>query len=342
MITIIKNHSILSHHTFGIDQSVSHFLQLESKADLDEFLTLKNTPPFESLPIIILGEGSNSIFLNDIEALVVRVNFKTMKLLKADQNFVYLQVGAGENWDDLVAYSVQNGWQGLENLSLIPGTVGAAPIQNIGAYGVELADVFEQAEALSLETGETHIFTKSDCQFSYRNSFFKRQKGKWLIWKITLKLRKKPILNLTYGNLKTHLHEQKISQPNLQDLRNLIIKIRRSKLPDYRVLGNSGSFFQNPIIDLTVYKALKNEYPDLPAYILNDKQVKIPAGWLIERAGWKGYKYGQVGVYHKQALILVNLGKAKSYELLELVEVIQTDILRKFGLSLKPEVNLYH
>ena len=338
---LLNNISLLPFNTFRVEQKAKYFVRLTRKEDVIEILDVFNKKILNQSKIFFLGQGSNIVFTKDTNRFIIQMGMKGIEKLDEDDDFVYVKVWGGELWDDLVNYTVQKGWQGIENLSLIPGTVGAAPIQNIGAYGVELSDVFESAETVNMITQEFKTFYKQDCQFAYRDSIFKQKpKEKILILNVTLKLHKKQVFNLNYHGLQDLLDKKDIKKPTISDIRSTVISIRNTKLPNYKEVGNSGSFFKNPIIPSEHFKNLKIKYPDMPSYPQNLTSVKIPAGWLIEKANWKGYKNKNIGVSDKQSLILVNLGGGKGLEVKKLAYKIQTDIYKKFDIKLELEVNL--
>lgn len=333
----IEEYKSLKHYnTFGIDCVARFFISVTDIKELKEVLNsrIHNT-------IFILGGGSNILLTKDIEGLVVHINLKGIKILREDENHIYLQVMAGENWHELVQYCINNDYGGIENLSLIPGNLGAAPIQNIGAYGVELKDVFESCLAISTSDLSERKFLKKDCRFGYRKSIFKnKEKGNYIITQVTLKLTKTHHKkNIAYGAIQQLLIKNNIEDPSLKDISETIIKIRQSKLPDPDKLGNSGSFFKNPIVNLTSFKKFIIQNPKAPFYKISDFEVKIPAGWLIEKAGFKGQRFGNAGVHDKQALVLVNYGDATGKEILELAEVIQKKVKELFGITIEAEVN---
>jgi UDP-N-acetylmuramate dehydrogenase len=265
-----------------------------------------------------------------------------IEITEENEDFVWIKAGAGESWHELVMHCVANGWGGIENLSLIPGNCGAAPMQNIGAYGVELKDVFQSLEALDLEDGKLETFSKKECKFGYRTSIFKTtHKGLYLITSITLKLCKNPKLNTSYGAIEEELNKMNCTSPTIQDVSKAVISIRNSKLPNPAEIGNAGSFFKNPEISVEHFEALKAQYKDIPGYIIDKKHIKVPAGWLIEKAGLKGKKIGNYGVHEKQALVLVNYGGAKGSDILELSETIIDSVYHNFGIELEREVNIY-
>ena len=338
-----KNYSLKQHNTFGIDATAAAFVNIESTEDLKAVL-VENT-----LPIYILGGGSNILFTKDYyDYLFIKNGILGIKILESEQNTegsifeCLVEIGGGERWHDIVLWAIENNLGGIENLSLIPGTIGAAPIQNIGAYGVELKNVFHQLEAFNLQTLENQTFTAEDCQFGYRESVFKNTlKGQYLITKVYLKLTRPPYhtLNLNYGDIQKTLSNNHISNPTIKDISDAVIAIRQSKLPDPSVIGNAGSFFKNPEIPSAQFNALKVKFPQIVGYPTANDTVKVAAGWLIEAAGWKGKRLGCTGVHERQALVLVNYGGSKGLEIKDLAEKIQADVLEKFGIKLMAEVN---
>lgn len=335
-MTILYQHSLQPYNTFGIPAKAAAFTKVSSVANLQKVLAQKILPPY------ILGGGSNMLLANDMKALVIKNNILGKTIVEETTDEVLLSIGGGENWHSLAQWCVSRNYGGIENLSLIPGTVGAAPIQNIGAYGVELKDVFHSLEAVDLETGEMTTFDKQACQFAYRDSIFKQKlKGKYCITKVVLRLQKTAHqIHLKYGAIKKMLEEKGIQQPNIQDMSEVIIAIRSSKLPDPAILGNSGSFFKNPEIERSQFEELQEAFPTIVFYDLPDGKVKVPAGWLIEQCGWKGKRVGETGAYAKQALVLVNYGKATGQEIWQLAMNIVESVKNKFGIELNPEVNV--
>jgi len=337
MLTIQSNLSLKPHNTFGIDATARYFIEVETE---DDIKTLLQLPDIQQLPKLILGSGSNVLFSQDFGGLVVKIGIKGIEKIGEDQQHVWLKVGAGELWHGLVLHCVAHGYAGLENLSLIPGTVGAAPMQNIGAYGVEIKDTFENLEAIQISTGQKRYFSKTDCQFGYRDSVFKgAAKGLFFITSVTFKLNKNPTYQISYGDIQKTLDQMGVKEPSIKTISDAVIKIRRSKLPDPAEIGNAGSFFKNPEIPDAQYQNLKIDYPEIPSYATTQNNVKIPAGWLIEQCGWKGKKLGNVGVHTRQALVLVNYGGATGLEIKQLSEKIQTSVESRFGIKLQPEVN---
>jgi len=334
---IKKDWSLKEYNTFGIDVFAKYFTVVENLEVLIECLEWVDD---SKLDIFILGGGSNILLTNKLDKLVLKNDIKGKTILFENHDFVELRIGAGEVWHNVVLYCVEQGWGGIENLSLIPGSIGAAPIQNIGAYGVELKDVFISLEALNLQTKKIETFEKSQCDFGYRTSIFKTShKDQYVITSVTLKLMKKPKLNTEYGIINDVLLDKGITDPSIKDVSNAVIDIRSSKLPDPKKLGNSGSFFKNPVVSKSVYDSLSLEY-NIPGYVVNADEVKIPAGWLIEHAGWKGKRVGDVGVHVNQALVLVNYGGGSGEDILDLSTRIQISVKEKFGIEIEPEVNL--
>ena len=334
---IQHNISLKEYNTFGIDAKANHFVTIHTIEDLKEVLQLQ-----EYTERFILGGGSNMLLTKDIEALVIHINLKGITIVSQDETSVLVKAKAGENWHEFVLWCLQNNFGGLENLSLIPGNVGTAPIQNIGAYGIELKDAFVSCQTLDIATQTTKTFTNADCNFDYRNSVFKQKlKGKQIITSVTFKLTKNNhTLHTNYGAITTQLEAMHIENPTIQDVSKAVIAIRESKLPNPKEIGNSGSFFKNPVISLTDFKKLKQNFPEIPNYPVSNTSVKIPAGWLIEKAGFKGKRFGNYGVHEKQALVLVNYDDAKGSEILNLSKVIQDTIKRIFNISIEAEVNI--
>ena len=312
------------------------FITIESKKDL---IAALNTNPSNML---ILGGGSNMLLTKDVDALVLHINIKGIKVVSNSENNVRVEVAAGENWHEFVSWCLDKNYGGVENLSLIPGNVGTAPIQNIGAYGVELKDSFVSCQALDVDTKELRTFTKKDCNFGYRNSVFKDElKGQYIITSVIFELSShQHITKTNYGAIEAELKKNGVVNPTIKDISTAVISIRNSKLPNPKVLGNSGSFFKNPVIAHSKFEIIKEQFPDIPHYIVSDATVKIPAGWLIETAGFKGKKFGSYGVHDKQALVLVNYGNASGKDLLQLSIQIQEAILIIFGIHLESEVNI--
>lgn len=336
--TIQSDVNLAPYNTMHVEARAASFLSVTSTDQLVNFVTGSKA---EYPNLFVLGGGSNVLFIDDFDGLILHMDIRGKDVVEETEEHIKLKIGAGENWHETVRYCVEKGWGGIENLSLIPGTVGAAPIQNIGAYGVEIEDVFESLEAVELSTGSIRKFSKTDCRFGYRDSIFKNElKGKFVVTQVTLNLSKKPELNTSYGAISKELERREIENPTIRDLSNVVIDIRNSKLPNPDDLGNAGSFFKNPIVSRQKYEHLKMGYPSMPGYELNDIEIKIPAGWLIEKAGLKGKRYGKAGTYKQQALVIVNHGGAKGKEILELSNEIRTSVKNKFGIELVPEVNI--
>lgn len=330
--------NLAPYNTLNVEARASSFLSVTSTEHLTGFIEESSG---EYSDIFVLGGGSNVLFVDNFDGLVLHVSIMGKEIIKEDEEFVWLQIGAGENWHETVLYCVNKGWGGIENLSLIPGTVGAAPIQNIGAYGVELQEVFESLEAVELASGEKRIFNKQDCRFGYRDSIFKNElKDKYVVTAVTLKLSKKPSVNTSYGAISSELESRGIENPDIRDISDVVIGIRNSKLPSPEDLANAGSFFKNPIVSRQKFEHLRHQYPSMPGYELNTIETKIPAGWLIEQAGLKGKVFGNAGTYKQQALVIVNHGGATGEEILELANKIRTAVKNKFGIELVPEVNI--
>lgn len=334
---IVHNISLKPYNTFGIDAKAKHFVSVSSIDELRKVLELSEYP--EKL---ILGGGSNMLLTKNQDLLVVHINIKGISIVSEDKDSVLVKANAGENWHEFVLHCIDKDFGGIENLSLIPGNVGSAPIQNIGAYGVELKDTFFSCEGMSLETKNIETFTKEDCHFDYRNSIFKHEaKGKYIITSVTFKLSKhNHQLHVNYGTISSQLEAMKISKPTIQDISRAVIDIRTQKLPNPREIGNSGSFFKNPVITKSHYQALLENFNDMPSYAVSDDEVKVPAGWLIEKAGFKGKRFGDYGVHKHQALVLVNYGNAKGEDILKLAELIQKTIKGLFDISIEAEVNI--
>ncbi|MFL1013170.1 UDP-N-acetylmuramate dehydrogenase [Flavisericum labens] len=334
---INQNISLKPFNTFGIDVLSKHFVSVQSIDELKVVLNLDNHS--EKL---ILGGGSNMLLTKNFNGLVVHIDLKGIDIISENDEHVFVKARAGENWHEFVVWCINNNFGGVENLSLIPGNVGTAPIQNIGAYGVELKDVFDSCEAISLDTIKAKTFTKAECKFGYRNSIFKQEaKGKYIITSVIFKLTKhNHNLNVNYGTITTELAKRGIDQPSIKDISKAVIAIRESKLPNPKEIGNSGSFFKNPVISKKHFEKILENFEDAPSYAVSDNEVKVPAGWLIEKAGFKGKRFGNYGVHKKQALVLVNYGGANGTDILELSKLIQKTIKRIFNISIEAEVNI--
>lgn len=333
-----NNYSLKQHNTFGIDVSTKYFASFSTIDELKELLSYQSQ---SKNPLIILGGGSNILFLKDIDGLVIKNQLKGIELIKEDAHHYYVKAAAGENWHAFVMYCIKHNYAGLENLSLIPGYVGASPMQNIGAYGVEIKTVFESLEALNLEDGVLHTFSTNDCRFGYRESIFKRQyKNKFIILNVTFRLNKQPVFNTSYGAIEQELDKMGITELSIQAISQAVINIRRSKLPDPDEIGNAGSFFKNPTIPVKQFQSLRTIYEKMPHYIVDDGHVKIPAAWLIEQCGWRGYRKGDAGVHVHQPLVLINYNNAKGEDIYALSEEILQSVKNKFGIELEREVNI--
>ena len=334
---IQDNISLKPYNTFGIDVIAKHFVSVSSIDELKFVLSLKNY-----LNKLILGGGSNMLLTKNQEALVIHLNIKGIDIVSENEDHVLVKAYAGENWHEFVLWCLNKGYGGIENLSLIPGNVGTAPIQNIGAYGVELKDVFVSCEALSLANKTLKTFSKEDCNFGYRNSIFKEQsKGKYVITSVTFKLSKKNHeLHINYGAIASQLEIMNVNTPTIKDISRAVIAIRKNKLPNPKEIGNSGSFFKNPIISKSHYNKLLKSFDLIPCYPVSEDEIKVPAGWLIEKAGFKGKRFNDYGVHNKQALVLVNYGNAKGEDILKLSRLIQKTIKRLFNITLEAEVNI--
>lgn len=329
------NISLKPYNTFGIDATAERFTQVNSVDQLTQAITIAKDP-------LILGGGSNILITKNLDQSVIHLNLKGKTILKRGDTHVLVEAQAGENWHEFVLWCLNHNFGGIENLSLIPGNVGTSPMQNIGAYGVEIKDVFYQLKALEIKTQTIKTFNKEDCEFGYRESVFKRAlKNKYIILSVTFKLTTQGhILKTSYGAIREELSKKNIQYPTIEDISKAVITIRQSKLPDPNLLGNSGSFFKNPVVDLSFYNRLLKQYPSMPSYAVSDEQIKIPAGWLIEQCGFKGKRFGDAGVHQKQALVLVNYGNATGLEIYQLAQNIVQTVKNKFGISLEMEVNI--
>ncbi|MEW6468983.1 MAG: UDP-N-acetylmuramate dehydrogenase [Bacteroidota bacterium] len=335
---IIENCPLRKLNTFGIDAKARFLVDLNSTEEIKELLS---TPQFRSMRKMVLGGGSNVLFTRDFDGAILKNNLKGIELIREDSEHWYLKAAAGENWHALVTHCIEQGYAGIENLSLIPGNAGAAPMQNIGAYGVELQEVFEELEALHTGSLETRIFSNADCRFGYRDSIFKREaKDRYIITSVTLRLNKIPKFNISYGAIEKELEAMGIGELSIQAISRAVCNIRRSKLPDPSEAGNAGSFFKNPVVTNARFETLKNDHPGIVGYRSSENETKLAAGWLIEHAGWKGYRQGDAGVHPKQALVLVNYGQASGREIMELSQRIAESVKEKFGVELEREVNI--
>lgn len=337
-MVINENVSLREFNTFGIDVSARYLVAIDHERDLLKALVNAKD---RALPLLVLGGGSNILFAQDYPGLILKNEILGKEVLKEDQDYVWVRVGAGENWHQVVLWAIDHGWGGIENLSLIPGTTGAAPMQNIGAYGVEICTIFSHLEAIRLDNGKVRKFEITECAFSYRYSAFKGPlKDQYMITRVVLRLRKRPTFNISYGAISQTLEDMGMQELSIRNISDAVINIRQSKLPDPRELGNAGSFFKNPIVSKEFYYNLKTEYANVPSYSTEENAIKIPAAWLIEQCNWKGFRDGAIGVHDKQALVLVNYGGAQGADLVKLSSEIQESVNSKFGIKLAPEVNI--
>lgn len=333
-----ENKSLKELNTFSIECQAKYFIEIKKESDLSR---LYNEKLFQSEKKLVIGGGSNILLTKKFDGLVIKNSIKGYETIFEDDNFLELKIGAGENWHELVMMCVEKNWGGIENLSLIPGNAGTAPMQNIGAYGVEIKETFKSLEAFEISTGKIKTFNNEDCNFGYRESIFKNEKkNQYIILSISLILDKNPKINLEYGDIKQTLSNKNIIHPTIKDISNAIIEIRQRKLPDPNKIGNSGSFFKNPIIPAEKLNIIKKKFPEIVYYPIGENKVKIAAGWLIDKAGWKGKTFNNYGVHKNQALVLVNYGGAKGKEIFDLSEKIINDIESKFSITLEREVNI--
>lgn len=334
---IIENFSLKKYNTFGIEAKAKQFTAVHSVEELKTVLA-KNP----SKKKFILGGGSNMLLTQDIEALVIHIDLKGKKIIREDDDFVWVESQAGENWHEFVLWTISQDFGGLENMSLIPGNVGTTPVQNIGAYGTEIKDTFISCDAVRIDNQEKRTFLKDECNFGYRESIFKNEvKDQYIITSVVFKLTKRNHkINTFYGDIMAELAKQGVATPTLKDVSNAVIAIRQSKLPDPRELGNSGSFFKNPIISKTDFKKVQQKFPEIRFFEVSDTEVKVPAGWLIEQAGFKGKRFGDAGIHKNQALVLVNYGNATGQEILNVSKDIQETVFKTFGIHIEAEVNV--
>jgi len=338
-VNIQTNISLRAFNTFHMDVRAAHFASFDST---DELLSLLQTPIITQQPLLILGSGSNVLFTKDVAGSVLKNNIKGIEKVDEDDQYYFIKAGAGENWHSFVMHCVEHGYAGIENLALIPGSVGASPMQNIGAYGVEIKDVFHSLEAIHIKEGYSRIFTADDCAFGYRESVFKNQyKHTYVITSVTYRLAKKPSFVISYGAIEQQLEKMQVKELSLHSVAQAVMSIRQSKLPDPAVLGNAGSFFKNPTIPTEQYHLLKENFSSLVAYEQPNSQFKLAAGWLIEQCGWKGFRKGDAGCHSQQALVLVNHGNATGEQIYQLSEDIIQSVESKFGVVLEREVNIY-
>lgn len=328
--------SLKPYNTFGVESFATELIHIYSEQDLLN-LDLSSRSRYR-----ILGGGSNILLTHNIDETILKNEIKGIEIISEDATYSVVKVGAGEIWHDVVLWALDNNLGGIENLSLIPGNAGAAPVQNIGAYGVELKDVLLSLEGIFISDRKKKVFKNEDCKFSYRDSLFKSTlKADFFICSIVIQLQKKHQLHLTYGNIKQQLDKLNIQNPTIRDISNVVIAIRNAKLPNPRILGNAGSFFKNSMVSTEDYNRLKEEFPEIPAFVENSGHLKIPSGWLIEQCGWKGKRIGDVGCYEKQALVIVNYGNASGTEIQKLANEIIDSVFQKFGIKLTPEVNIW-
>ena len=333
---IESDYSLKNYNTFGIEAKAKKFVEVTNVEELSE--VLQNYPE----PKFLLGGGSNMLLTQDIDALVIYLNLKGKEIIKEDDDYAWVRAQAGENWHEFVLFCIDNNLGGIENMSLIPGNVGTTPVQNIGAYGTEIKDTFDSCEALHIESQELRQFNNVDCKFGYRESVFKNdEKGKYIITSVVFKLTKKNHkINTAYGDITAELDSRNIKNPSINDVSDAVIAIRQSKLPNPKELGNSGSFFKNPIITKTEFDKIYAQNPTMPHYVVSEEFVKVPAGWLIEQAGFKGKRFGDAGIHKNQALVLVNYGNATGQEILAVARDIQSTVLAKYGIAIEAEVNI--
>jgi UDP-N-acetylmuramate dehydrogenase len=335
---IEKNISLKSYNTFGIDVKAKFFSEIYDETQLKEILS---SDEYKTLPKLILGGGSNVLLTKDFDGLVLKISIPGIEIIEEDSEMVLIKAGAGETWHKLVLFCVENNYGGVENLSLIPGTVGAAPMQNIGAYGQEIKDVFESLQGVYVDNGKSGTVKKDECKFAYRNSIFKNElRNKFIITYVTLRLNKHPVINISYGNVKSELDKFGYNHIGIKEVSDTIIKIRQSKLPDPAEIGNAGSFFKNPEVSEEQFNQLKENFKNIVGFKLENGKIKVPAGWLIESCGWKGKKVGNTGSHSKQSLVLVNYGNASGEEVLNLAKEIKKSVSDKFDIELKEEVNI--
>ncbi len=336
-MTIIPNFSLKNYNTFGIEAKAKQFVAVHSIEDLKAILINNKTEKK-----FILGGGSNMLLTKDIDALVIHVDLKGKKIISQDQNFALVECQAGENWHEFVLWTINQDFGGLENMSLIPGNVGTTPVQNIGAYGTEIKDTFVSCEAINIENQEIINFLNAECNFGYRESVFKNElKDQFIITSVIFKLTKQNHkINISYGDIKSELDKNNIEIPSLIDVSNAVIAIRQSKLPDPKILGNSGSFFKNPILLKSEFELIHKKFPEIKFYEISETKVKVPAGWLIEQAGFKGKRFGDAGIHKNQALVLVNYGNATGQEILNVSKNVQKTVFEMFGICIEAEVNV--
>jgi UDP-N-acetylmuramate dehydrogenase len=331
-----KNSSLKSYNTFGIDVRATYFSRFSTTEELSKLFE-----EYKSSPFLIIGGGSNLLLTKDFDGIILKNEILGKNIVEETSDSVLVKIGGGENWHEFVLWAIENGFGGIENLSLIPGNVGASPMQNIGAYGVEIKDVFDHLYAYHIETGETHKFSLEECQFGYRESVFKRAlKNQYVITEVCFRLEKNRKVNTTYGAIEQELQKMGITSPSIRDVSNAVIAIRKSKLPNPAELGNAGSFFKNPVVEQSIADSILEKFPNAPIYPAENGNKKLAAGWLIEQAGWKGKTVGTCGVHKLQALVLVNYGGSTGEQIYDLSSAIISDIQEKFGVTLEREVNI--
>jgi UDP-N-acetylmuramate dehydrogenase len=335
---IRKNISLRPYNTFGINATARYLALFQTQEELEEIVASSH---YRQYSRFILGGGSNILLTNNVDGLVMKNEIGGIEIEKEDDDHIFVKAGGGVNWHLLVMYCVENGFAGAENLSLIPGNVGASPMQNIGAYGVEIKDIFHQLEAFHLKEKTVQPFSLQDCEFGYRESVFKRKyKGQFVITSVTYRLNKKPVFHNSYGAIQQELEKMGVEELSIKAISDAVIRIRSSKLPDPKQVGNAGSFFKNPAVEKGLFATIQQSFPDVPAFPLDDDHVKVPAGWLIEQCGWKGFRRGDAGCYPKQALVLVNYGNATGEEIFALSEEVLQSVKTRFGIELEREVNV--
>lgn len=334
---IHSNFSLKKYNTFGIEAQAKQFVAIQNLSTLKQVLQLH-----AHQPKFILGGGSNMLLTKNIDALVLHIDLKGKKIIDENDDFVWVESQAGENWHEFVLWTIAQDFGGLENMSLIPGNVGTTPVQNIGAYGTEIKDTFVSCTAMAIETQEMRTFTKEECQFGYRESIFKNEvKNQYIITSVVFKLSKRNHkINISYGDIETELAKKNIKTPSLKEVSEAVIAIRQSKLPDPKELGNSGSFFKNPILKKTDFEPIHQKFPAMKYFDISATEVKVPAGWLIEQAGLKGKRFGDAGIHKNQALVLVNYGSATGKEILEVSQIVQDTVFKTFGIAIEAEVNI--
>jgi len=339
-MNILENISLKKYNTFGIAATARYFATISSVDDAKEILSRNIGTKFQNTEKLILGGGSNILFTKNFDGIVLKNNLKGIDLIKEDEDFYFVKAAAGENWHEFVLYCIEKNYAGLENLSLIPGNVGASPMQNIGAYGVEIKDMFLELEAINLRTGELKTFSNQDCKFGYRESVFKHEfKNQFMIISATYKLRKTPVFNTSYGAIEQELEKMGVKDLSITAISKAVCNIRSSKLPNPAEIGNAGSFFKNPIIEKEKFELLKKDFPTIVGYEIKDG-VKLAAGWLIEQCGWKGKRINDAGVHKNQALVLVNYKDATGEEIYDLSTQVLLSVNKKFGVMLEREVNI--